>query len=231
MRTGPSELTPRTAERTTRSRSRARLAAAASPLEGLAPDILHLVASFLPDAALGALASTTKTQSALHGPTLRARFEAREARRQRLFAAMRTDAASLDRATMCNQQGKLDDGLVLTLAELIGAGAAPQLEEVRLSCNAMGDAACAALVDALPRCAALRVLNLRFNRIGVEGVAAIARALRAGRLGALQRLFLDGNPGASVAALALGAGDALGLFLRLGASVGGGRPEVLGLGP
>ena len=73
----------------------------------------------------------------------------------------------------------------------------PNLKELYLSGNQMGDGAAAALAALLEEGAMpnLKVLILGRNQIGDDGVAALASALRGGALPACTEIYLVGNPG------------------------------------
>ena len=73
----------------------------------------------------------------------------------------------------------------------------PNLKELALRYNQIGDDGVAALASALrggalPACT---VINLSYNQIGDDGVAALASALRGGALPSCTYIDLDGNPG------------------------------------
>ena len=88
----------------------------------------------------------------------------------------------------------------------------PDLQELDLTHNGVGDAGCTLFGRALRLNYALRVLRLGHNGIGPQGAAALATGLRPGMdptfAGALEELYLEHNPlgptGAAALAGALG---------------------------
>ena len=87
------------------------------------------------------------------------------------------------------------------IAAALGRGALPRLENLRLYNAAIGDAGLVALAPALQRLSALEILNLGYNPLGDEGLAALvappppAGALPppTGVLTKLKELHLDGT--------------------------------------
>ena len=81
------------------------------------------------------------------------------------------------------------------LADALARGAAPQLAELHLSGNRLGDATARAIARAMRAggLAHLVELRLNHNEIGDDGAAELAAALLAGAAPRLQGLWLGGN--------------------------------------
>jgi hypothetical protein len=166
--------------------------------ERLGPDMLALVLGAADPATAIALASTCHRangvlQSAL-GEKLREQHHATRA----LSSKAKTSVAALATSRRLAWSGRgLTDTDTATLAALLAAGALPELEELDLSSNSIGDRGLVALSEALSRpavCGQLTALLLSHNAIQEEGMRALARALaREGARSRLVRLELDDN--------------------------------------
>jgi hypothetical protein len=79
------------------------------------------------------------------------------------------------------------------LAEALLASQAAPLHRLFVGDNAITDRGCLALVTLIRRCPTLKRLGLAGNRIGVEGLTAVAEA--AENSSTLERVCVYGNPG------------------------------------
>lgn len=158
-----------------------------SLIEGLPEDTLSHVAQFLSNGALVVLSSTSSTVRA--GPVGVASETAKQAlKRSVLNKIMMSEEALLSTSTLYAQGRSLtdEDGVMLVYL-LARMGTLARLTTVWLFSNMLGDGTCRALARAFAQLTRtsphpssalkLRVLWLSNNRIGCQGVTALAESL------------------------------------------------------